>query len=40
MAISLGYGILFTTVVILLLTPALYVIYYDFRRLLEKDPPA
>lgn len=29
MAISLGYGILFTTIVILYLMPALYVIYYD-----------
>jgi multidrug efflux pump subunit AcrB len=29
MAISLGYGILFTTFVILLLMPALYMIYYD-----------
>ncbi|MCP4542854.1 MAG: efflux RND transporter permease subunit [Chloroflexi bacterium] len=29
MAISLGYGILFTTLVILLLMPALYMIYYD-----------
>jgi multidrug efflux pump subunit AcrB len=39
MAISLGYGILFTTAVILLLTPALYVVYHDFRRLLRKNPP-
>ncbi|MCI5223677.1 MAG: efflux RND transporter permease subunit, partial [Candidatus Electrothrix sp. AR4] len=30
MAISLGYGILFTTVVVLLLMPALYMIYADF----------
>ncbi|WPD24412.1 MAG: efflux RND transporter permease subunit [Candidatus Electrothrix scaldis] len=29
MAISLGYGILFTTLVILVLMPALYMIYYD-----------
>ncbi|MCI5146283.1 MAG: efflux RND transporter permease subunit, partial [Candidatus Electrothrix sp. AR3] len=29
MAISLGYGILFTTVVVLLLMPALYMIYAD-----------
>ncbi len=33
MAISLGYGILFTTVIILFLMPALYVIYYDVRTL-------
>ncbi len=30
MAISLGYGILFTTVVILLLMPVLFMIYHDF----------
>jgi hypothetical protein len=29
MALSLGYGILFTTFVILILTPALYVIHHD-----------
>ncbi len=29
MALSLGYGILFTTIVILFLMPALYRIYYD-----------
>lgn len=29
MAISLGYGILFTTVIILFLMPAFYLIYYD-----------
>jgi multidrug efflux pump subunit AcrB len=29
MAISLGYGILFTTIIILFLMPALYLIYYD-----------
>ncbi len=33
MAISLGYGILFTTFVILLLTPSLYAIYHDIRDL-------
>jgi len=32
MAISLGYGILFTTFVILILNPALYVIHHDFSR--------
>ncbi|MBC8317610.1 MAG: efflux RND transporter permease subunit [Desulfobulbaceae bacterium] len=31
MAISLGYGILFTTIVILLLMPALWLIYHDVR---------
>ena len=29
MAISLGYGILFTTIIILFLMPALYLIYHD-----------
>ncbi|MBW1751771.1 MAG: efflux RND transporter permease subunit [Deltaproteobacteria bacterium] len=37
MAISLGYGILFTTVVILLLMPALYVIHQDVRNLLNHN---
>jgi multidrug efflux pump subunit AcrB len=32
MAISLGYGILFTTFVILILNPALYVIYHDIKN--------
>jgi multidrug efflux pump subunit AcrB len=32
MAISLGYGILFTTFVILILNPALYVIYHDIKK--------
>ncbi len=32
MAISLGYGILFSTVIILFLMPSLYVIYHDIRR--------
>ncbi len=32
MAISLGYGILFTTVVILFLMPAFFLIYHDVRR--------
>ncbi|MCK4839830.1 MAG: efflux RND transporter permease subunit [Desulfobulbaceae bacterium] len=32
MAISLGYGILFSTIVILLLNPTLYAIYYDVRK--------
>jgi multidrug efflux pump subunit AcrB len=36
MAISLGYGILFTTFVILLLTPALYVIHQDVSMYLRK----
>ncbi len=33
MAISLGYGILFTTIIVLFLMPALYLIYYDVRGL-------
>lgn len=36
MAISLGYGILFTTFIILFLTPAFYVIYHDMRALKAK----
>jgi multidrug efflux pump subunit AcrB len=36
MAISLGYGILFTTVVILLLTPALYAIHHDIQSAFKK----
>jgi multidrug efflux pump subunit AcrB len=36
MAISLGYGILFTTVVILLLTPALYVIHHDIQSAFKR----
>ncbi|MBC8414095.1 MAG: efflux RND transporter permease subunit [Nitrospira sp.] len=36
MAISLGYGILFTTFVILLLTPALYVIQKDLYKMFHK----
>jgi multidrug efflux pump subunit AcrB len=32
MAISLGYGILFTTIVILLLMPTLWLIYHDIRK--------
>ena len=31
MAISLGYGILFSTVIILVLTPSLYAIYHDMK---------
>ena len=33
MAISLGYGILFTTIIILFLMPALYMIHHDLQRL-------
>jgi len=45
MAISLGFGILFSTFIILLLTPALYMIVEDIRRLfgfkeLDEDPLA
>jgi multidrug efflux pump subunit AcrB len=36
MAISLGYGILFTTVVILLLTPALYAIHHDIQSAFKR----
>ena len=36
MALSLGYGILFTTFVILLLTPALYVIHDDLYSFFRK----
>jgi multidrug efflux pump subunit AcrB len=35
MAISLGYGILFTTIVILFLMPALYMIHHDVQRLVN-----
>jgi multidrug efflux pump subunit AcrB len=37
MAISLGYGILFTTFVILILTPTLYIIHQDLTNYLRKD---
>jgi multidrug efflux pump subunit AcrB len=37
MAISLGYGILFTTFVILILNPALYVIHHDIDSFFRKD---
>ncbi len=37
MAISLGYGILFTTIIILFLMPALYLIYYDVLGLAGGD---
>jgi multidrug efflux pump subunit AcrB len=37
MAISLGYGILFTTIVILILQPALYVIHNDMSKFLTKE---
>jgi multidrug efflux pump subunit AcrB len=40
MAISLGYGILFSTVVILLLTPALYVIHQDVYAFFRKSKGA
>lgn len=36
MAISLGYGILFTTIVILFLMPALYMIYHDVQCLVDR----
>jgi multidrug efflux pump subunit AcrB len=37
MAISLGFGILFTTPVILLITPSLYAIYTDIKKLLHPE---
>ena len=37
MAISLGYGILFTTAIILFLMPAFYLIYYDILRFVGSD---
>lgn len=37
MAISLGYGILFTTGVVLLLMPVLFVMYHDLRALFGRD---
>lgn len=37
MAISLGYGILFTTFVILILNPAMYVIYHDIRKVFRGE---
>lgn len=40
MAISLGFGIVFTTFVILLLVPALYLILEDFVRLATPRPEA
>jgi multidrug efflux pump subunit AcrB len=36
MAVSLGFGILFTTLVTLVLVPILCVILEDFRRLFKK----
>ena len=36
MAISLGYGIIFTTIVILLLMPVLWVIYHDVRNVMNR----
>ncbi|MGE0193966.1 MAG: efflux RND transporter permease subunit [Planctomycetota bacterium] len=40
MAISLGFGIVFATAIILLLVPCLYVVLEDLRRLLFKPQPA
>jgi multidrug efflux pump subunit AcrB len=37
MALSLGYGILFATVITLVLTPSLYLIIEDFRRLMAGE---
>ncbi len=38
MAISLGYGILFSTAVILIFVPALHRVVDDLRRLIQPDP--
>jgi multidrug efflux pump subunit AcrB len=38
MAISLGFGILFATVLILLVVPAIYLVIEDLRGLFIKDP--
>jgi hypothetical protein len=35
MAISLGYGLVFATAIILILIPSLYMIVEDFRSLLR-----
>ena len=40
MAISLGFGILFATVVVLLLVPALYLVIEDDRGVREESPDA
>ncbi len=37
MAISLGYGILFSTVIILILVPSLYVIHHDITGYFKRD---
>jgi multidrug efflux pump subunit AcrB len=39
MALSLGYGILFSTLVTLLFTPSMYVILEDFKQLLRFRAP-
>ena len=36
MALSLGYGILFATAILLLLTPCLYMVLEDIRRLPQR----
>ena len=40
MAISLGFGVLFATVVVLLLVPALYLVIEDVRGIREESPDA
>ncbi len=40
MAVSLGFGVLFATVIILLLVPALYMIVEDLRLLFGAEQPA
>jgi hypothetical protein len=39
MAISLGYGILFATFIVLILVPALYLISEDARRRIGRRRP-
>jgi hypothetical protein len=39
MAVSLGYGIVFATVIVLFLIPSLYLILEDFRRLANPPEP-
>ncbi len=40
MALSLGYGILFATLITLLLVPCLYLVVDDIQGLYRRDPPA
>ena len=40
MAISLGYGIVFATLIVLFLIPALYLVLEDLKRLVNPEPDA